>query len=587
MAAVLWPTLWHYRRRCGLALALLVLAKSCAVLVPLALKAVIDHFGGGASAPSSGSELWVLPVFLLLGYALLRFAATLFAELRDLVFARVGHETVSAISQRCFGHLLALGSRFHARRHTGALIRDIERGTSGLAFLLGAGLFTILPTLVEFLAVLAIMAGQYRPAFSLILLITFVVYAAYTTALGSSRERRQRRVNDIDSQAHRHLVDRLLNIDAVRSHAREPLEKAAYDALWQRWQRTSLDNQRALSTLHIGQSAIIAFGVAAVMLLAGQETLRGAMTVGDLVLVNAYVIQICLPLNALGFVFREARDALVNTEQLLLLLDAPVEVSDTPAAPPLHIAGAEIRFEHVAFSYEPGRPVLHPLTLSIGAGQTVAVVGGSGSGKSTLARLLLRFHDVDEGRISIDGQDIRRVQLTSLRKAIGLVPQDTSLFDDSIAFNIGVGRPGASMAEIVEAARAAQLHEFVTSLPAQYDTQVGERGVMLSGGEKQRVAIARAFLKNPPILVLDEATSALDTRAERAIQQQLDLIARDRTTLVIAHRLTTIVDADDIVVLDQGRIVERGHFADLISAQGVFARMWALQQEEAEQAEPV
>ena len=591
--AGLWSAAWHYRYRTMAALGLLVLAKVAAVLVPLALKAIIDEFSqpGGlqttvspqARGPLRGIvTILVLPVFLLLGYALLRFASTLFTELRDLVFARVTKCTVTWFAGQTFAHLLALSPRFHMQRNTGALIRDVERGTAGVGFLLGAGLFTVAPTLVEFAAVLVVMAAGYSGWFTLIIIVTFFVYASYTMALTQKRAVHQRRVNEIDSAASGRMVDTLINYETVKTHAREEFERSRYAAITAEWVERAVSNQRALSTLHIGQSAIIATGVAAVMLLAGQETVRGVMSVGDLVLVNAYVIQICLPLNALGFVFREAKDALVNTETLFELLRQSPEIQDRPASPALAVKGGAVAFENVDFAYESGRQILFDVSFAIAAGSTVAVVGGSGSGKSTLARLLLRLYDVAAGRITVDGQDVRSVRLDSLRDVIGVVPQDTVLFNDTIAYNIGYGRVGVGMAEVIEAAKAAQVHEFILSLPQQYETVVGERGLKLSGGEKQRIAIARAFLKNPPVMIFDEATSALDTRAERAIQQELDRIAKGRTTLIIAHRLSTIVDADQIVVMDKGRIVERGRHEELLALEGLYAQLWNLQRQQKE-----
>lgn len=591
--AGLWSAAWHYRRRTLSALGLLVLAKVAAVLVPLVLKAIVDEFSqpGGLQAavspeargPLRGiATILVLPVFLLLGYALLRFASTLFTELRDLVFARVTKRTVTWFAEQTFAHLLALSPRFHMQRNTGALIRDVERGTAGVGFLLGAGLFTVVPTLVEFTAVLVVMAAGYSVGFTLIIIVTFFVYGGYTMVLTQRRAVHQRRVNEMDSAASGRMVDTLINYETVKTHAREEFERKRYGAIAAEWVERAVSNQRALSMLHIGQSAIIAGGVAAVMLLAGQETVRGAMTVGDLVLVNAYVIQICLPLNALGFVFREAKDALVNTETLFALLRQTPEIEDRPDTPALVIKGCSIAFENVEFAYEHGRQILFDVSFTLAPGSTVAVVGGSGSGKSTLARLLLRLYDVSGGRITVDGQDIRAVRVATLREAIGVVPQDTVLFNDTIAYNIGYGRTGAGMAEIIEAAKAAQVHEFILSLPQQYDTIVGERGLKLSGGEKQRIAIARAFLKNPPVMIFDEATSALDTRAERAIQQELDRIAQGRTTLIIAHRLSTIVDADQIVVMDKGRIVERGRHEELLAREGLYAQLWSLQRQQIE-----
>ena len=578
----------RHRARTAAALTLLIAAKLSAVGVPALLKEIVDTLGSPAqlAMPVNGNgnatttTVLVLPVFLLLAYALLRFAGTLLTELRDLVFARVSRRTVTAFAEKTFGHLLELGPRFHQQRQTGALIRDLERGTSGIGFLLGAGLFTLVPTLVEFTAIVIVMTIHYSAWYTVALVATFIAYASWTTVLVHKRELRQRRVNELDSRANARLVDSLMNHEAVKLYTGEAHERRRYASDLAEWVEGSVRNQRALSALHIGQGAVIACGVGAVMLLAGHDTVRGAMTVGDLVLINAYVIQICLPLNALGFVFRETRDALVDTEKLFALLDQRDEVEQANGHPPLHVGAGAVAFEHVHFAYEPGRPVLHDVSVTIEPGQTLAVVGGSGSGKSTLARLLLRLYDPQGGRVTIDGQDLRERAPASIRRAIGVVPQDTALFDETIAYNIGYGRPGADLPAVMDAARAAQLHELIVSLPQGYATRVGERGTKLSGGERQRLAIARAFLKNPPILVLDEATSALDTRAERAIQGELDRIAQGRTTLVIAHRLSTIVDADRIIVMDKGRIVESGRHDALLAHEGLYAQLWRLQQEQ-------
>jgi ATP-binding cassette, subfamily B, bacterial len=591
--AGLWQAVWRYRGRTLLAIALLVLAKIAAVGVPLLLKEIVDRFSQPASMAAdmgpaaaitmpSVHTVLVLPVFLLLGYALLRFSGTLFTELRDLAFARVTKQTVSSFAEKVFAHLLSLNPRFHVQRSTGSLIRDVDRGTVGVGFLLGAGVFTVVPTLVEFIAVLGVMALGYSLWFTLVILVTFFVYAAFTILMTQRREVRQRRVNDLDSSATGRMVDSLINYETVKTYAREAFERERYAAMLDNWVEQSVRNQTALSLLHVGQSAIIACGVAAVMLLAGDQTVRGTMTVGDLVLVNSYVIQICMPLNALGFVFREAKDALVNTEKLFALLDQRPEIEDAPDSAPLVVTGGEVAFEHVGFAYEPGRQILQDVSFTVPAGKTVAVVGGSGSGKSTLARLLLRMYDVQAGRIAVDGQDLRDLTLASLRESIGVVPQDTVLFNETIAYNIGYGRTTGNLAEVIEAARAAQVHEFIASLPAGYDTVVGERGLKLSGGEKQRIAIARAFLKNPPMMIFDEATSALDTRAERAIQGELDRIARGRSTLIIAHRLSTIVNADQIIVMDQGRIVEQGRHDELLAREGLYAQLWNLQRQQAQ-----
>ena len=571
IGAELWQVLGRHRWRIVAAVVLLLLAKLATVAVPLLLKRIIDAFSQ-ASLPAT------LPLYLLVGYALLRFSSTLFNEWRDLLFVRVTLEAVAAYAQKTFSHLHALGPRFHARRKLGSLLPDIDRGTSGIAFLLGVGLFTIVPTLVEIGLVLAIMLSRYAAGFAGIILVTFLVYAGFTLVFTARRVVYQRRVNKLDSTAKGRLADSLINYDTVKYFSGEAREALRFAAIMGDWQEAGRANQRALFTLHVGQSAVIALGVAAIMVLAGQAVLARSMSVGDLVLINAYALQVCLPLNALGFVYREARDAWVNAERLFELLRERPEILDPPGAPPLRPGRGEVVFEHVSFHYEPARPVLVDVSLRIAPGTTLAVVGRSGSGKSTLARLLLRYYDPANGRILVDGQDIRQCASASVRMAIGVVPQETALFNDTIGNNIAYGRSGSSREDVVAACRAAHLHEVIDSLPDKYDTPVGERGVNLSGGEKQRIAIARAVLKNPTILIFDEATSALDADSEHAITRELDRLSQDRTTLVIAHRLSTIVNAHTIVVMDRGRIVEQGTHAELLRRKGAYARLWLLQQ---------
>lgn len=571
ITAELWDVVSRYRWRIIAAFAFLVTAKVATVAVPLVLKRIIDAF----AVPGNLARL---PIYLLAGYAVLRFASTLFNELRDLFFARVTLSTVSAYAQKTFSHLHALGARFHARRQIGGLLPDIDRGTNGIAFLLGVGLFTIVPTLIEIGLVLAVMLSRYSGWFSAIIAATFLLYTGFTLVFTARRVLYQRRVNKLDSGAKSHLADSLINYDTIKYFTNEEVEAGRFRNIMDHWMEAGMGNQSALFTLHVGQSAVIAAGVAAIMLLAGEEVWRGRMSVGDLVLINAYALQVCLPLNALGFVYREAKDAWVNAERLFQLLRERPENEERPGQPQLRADQGEVVFEHVSFHYEASRPILADVSFRIPPGRTVAVVGRSGSGKSTLARLLLRFYEPVSGRILVDGQDISLLSPASVRRAIGVVPQETALFNDTIGYNIAYGRMGSTRDEVIAACRAAHVHELIEALPERYDTPVGERGVKLSGGEKQRIAIARAILKHPPILIFDEATSALDSDSEHAIQQELDRLSENRTTLIIAHRLSTIVGAHEILVMDRGRIVERGSHIELLRRQGLYARLWLLQQ---------
>ncbi len=569
----LLPYLLEFKGRVALAIVLLVLAKLANVGVPLALKEIVDALNHPQAALA-------LPVVLVIAYGLFRLFSTLFGEIRDAVFAKVTQRAIRLVSLQVFTHLHSLSLRFHLDRQTGGMSRDIERGTKGISFLLTFLLFNILPTLLEIVLVAIILLSKYSAWFAVITFATLIIYVIYTLLITEWRMVFRREMNDMDSKANTRAIDSLINYETVKYFGNEKFEAQRFDAHMEKWETAAVQNQTSLAALNAGQSAIIAIGVTALMLLAAHEVVEGRMTIGDLVLVNVFMLQLYLPMHFLGFVYREIKSSLIDMEKMFELLQQNREVQDQPSAAPLNIISGAVRFEQVAFSYEADRQILKNISFEIPPGAIVAVVGSSGAGKSTLSRLLFRFYDVQAGSIFIDGQDIRSVTQASLRAAIGIVPQDTVLFNDSIYYNIAYGRPNATHDDILQAAQAAHIHDFIVSLPKGYDTIVGERGLKLSGGEKQRVAIARAILKKPSILIFDEATSALDSKSEKAIQAELRNISRDRTTLVIAHRLSTIVDAQQILVMDQGGIVERGTHRELLALDGLYAQMWALQQQE-------
>ena len=574
----LFPYLMEFKGRVALALALLLLAKLANVSVPLLLKDVVDKLG-------AQHAVLALPLGLVAAYGLARLATGVFGELRDAVFAKVTQRAIRRIALQVFAHLQKLSLRFHLERQTGGMSRDIERGTKGIGFLLNFMLFNIIPTLLEIGLVAVILLSRYDWTFAAVTFGTIAGYIVFTLSVTEWRMVFRRSMNDLDSKANTKAIDALLNYETVKYFGNEQYEIARYDRNLASWEDSAVKNQTSLNFLNAGQSAIIAVGVTALMGMAANGVVKGTMTLGDLVLVNAYLIQLYAPLNFLGFVYREIKHSLADMEKMFRLMDQSEEVADRPAARVLATRHAAIRFEHVEFGYDAKRQILFDVSFDIPAGHTVAVVGSSGAGKSTLSRLLFRFYDVQRGGISLNGVDLRDYTQQSLRAHIGIVPQDTVLFNDTIYYNIAYGRPDASREEVIEAAKSARIHDFVATLPDGYDTMVGERGLKLSGGEKQRVAIARTILKNPPILVFDEATSALDSATEKAIQAELADISADRTTLVIAHRLSTVVDADQIVVMEAGRIVERGTFRELLELNGRFADMWRLQLQEEEEAE--
>lgn len=572
------PYLWRYKWRVLAALVFMLGAKLANVGVPLVLKRLVDAM---QLPPGDPAALLVVPVALLLGYGALRLMTSMFTELRELVFAKATQGAARSIALETFRHLHGLSLRFHLERQTGGMTRDIERGVHGIESLVSFALFNIVSTLVEVALVLSVLGNRFDMWFVWITLAALVLYISYTVVVTEWRTKFRREANLLDSAAHTKAVDSLLNYETVKYFNNEDFEARRYDESLEGLRRARLKSQSTLSMLNAGQQAIIATTLVAMLWRATQGVAAGNMTLGDLVMVNAFMIQLYIPLNFFGVIYREIKQNLTDLDKMFTLMDREREVADAPGAEPLLLPSASspaVRFEDVHFAYESDRPILRGVSFEIPAGKTVAVVGPSGAGKSTLARLLFRFYDIQQGRITIAGQEMRSVTQSSVREALGIVPQDTVLFNDTVAYNIAYGRPGATQQEVEQAARAAHIHDFIASTPKGYDTMVGERGLKLSGGEKQRVAIARTLLKNPPILVFDEATSALDSANERAIQAELRGVARGKTTLVIAHRLSTVVDAHEILVMDAGRIVERGSHSALLAAGGRYAHMWALQQ---------
>ena len=578
------PYLWHYRVRVITALLMLVAAKLANVGVPLVLKHIVDDL---QIKPGDPRAVLVVPVALLLAYGALRVSVSLFTELREVVFSRVTQGAVRRIALQVFEHLFSLSLRYHLQRQTGGMSRDIERGTRSISSLVSYTLYSILPTLVEMGLVIGILVVRYDWWFAAVALGALVLYISFTVVVTEWRTGLRRTMNEQDSRANQRAVDALLNYETVKIFGNEAYEATRYDDNLRRWMHAAVLSQNSLSVLNLGQSVIIAVAVTLLVWRATVGVVDGTMSLGDLVLVNAFMIQLYAPLGFLGVIYRELRQALTDIERMFTILHQDREVADVEQAPPLRVGAGSVRFDDVHFAYHPGHDVLKGLSFDIEGGQTVAVVGPSGAGKSTLSRLLFRFYDPRAGRILIDGQDIAGVTQSSLRAALGLVPQDTVLFNDTIAYNIAYGRPGASREQVEQVARAAQIHDFIQRQPLGYETPVGERGLKLSGGEKQRVAIARALLKDPPVLIFDEATSQLDSANERAIQAEIREAARDRTTLIIAHRLSTVVDADQILVLADGRIQERGSHAQLLAAGGLYARMWDLQRQGDESDPPL
>ena len=577
----LLPYLWpkdSFELRVVVALSFLAIAKVANVYTPMLYKEAVDQL-----SPAAGlTTILAVPVLLIIGYGVARVLALAFGEMRDFFFAKVAARAIRQSALKTFEHLHALALRFHLERQTGGVSRAIERGVKGIDFLLRFMLFNILPTLLEVLMVCGILIWLYDISFAIVTFLTIMAYIAYTLVVTEWRIKFRRRMNEKDSEANTKAIDSLLNFETVKYFGNEQHEARRFDASLRDYEHASVLSNTSLALVNIGQGAIIAVGLTVVMILAGQGVADGTMTVGDFVLVNTYLIQLYLPLNFLGFVYREIKQSLADMEAMFSLLREDAEISDKPDAPALSVSGGEVAFRNVTFSYETNRRILHGVDFIVPAGKTTAIVGPSGAGKSTISRILFRFYDVDGGAVTIDGQDIRDITQKSLRATIGIVPQDTVLFNDSIYYNIAYGRPAASREEVEEAARLARIHDFVSSLPEGYDTKVGERGLKLSGGEKQRVAIARTILKKPDILLFDEATSALDSQTEREIQASLREVSANRTTLVIAHRLSTIIDSDEILVLEAGRIVERGAHSELLETDGVYAKMWRRQQEAAE-----